>query len=83
MSDFNGKSAEKKPVARYMVTISEEPNKVVAFDVAAKSLARDIQFYYNKGFAELEITRENTSLVSYKIVPVIARQKQQQMMKQE
>src|SRR5215212_1594093 len=43
MSDFNGKSAEKKPVARYMVTTPEEPDKQVAFDVTAKRLASEIK----------------------------------------
>jgi len=78
VSDFGGKSAEK-PVARYMVTTPEEPNKPVAFDVTAKSLACDIQLYYDKGFAELEITKKNSSPIKYLVVPVIARQKQQQM----
>jgi hypothetical protein len=79
MTDFGGKSAEKKPVARYLVTTPEEPNEEKSFEVTSKRLAGDIQALYEKGFAELEITKLETNPVSYRTVPFIVRQQQKQM----
>ena len=79
LSDFNGKLANPVPVARYMVTTPEESKEEQALDVTSKRLAADIQAYYGKGFTELEITRLDTNPVSYRIVPVVAREQQKRM----
>jgi hypothetical protein len=67
------------PVARYVVTTPEEPKEQQDFDVKSKRLAGDIRAYYEKGFTELEITRLNTNPVSYRLIPMTAREKQQHM----
>lgn len=77
MTDFGGKVSEKKPAARYMVSTTSEPNEQVAFDVTSKRLAAEIQYYCDKGFNELEITKRNTSPISYRVVPLMARERQQ------
>jgi hypothetical protein len=77
-SDFKGKAPKPVPVARFLVTTPQEPKEEVAFDVTSKRLAADIKAYYDKGFAELEITRLDTNPVSYRVIPMIARQQQQQ-----
>jgi hypothetical protein len=78
MTDFGGKLSEKVPSARYLVTTPQEPNEAQAFDVTSKRLARDIKAYFERGFTELEITRQNTNPVSYRVIPVVARQQQPQ-----
>jgi hypothetical protein len=79
MSDFGGKLKEKKPIARYMVTTPEESKEEQVFDVTAKRLASEIQFYYGRGDKELEITKLNTSPVSYRVIPMIARERQRSL----
>jgi len=79
MSDFGGKSAEPKPVARYLVTTPEEPNEEKSFDVTSKRLAAAIEANFARGITELEITKLATNPVSYQTIAVIAREKQKQM----
>lgn len=82
-TDFGGKLAEKVPAARYIVTTSEEPNKEQVLDITSKRLARDIQAYYERGFTELEITKLGTNPVSYRVIPNVTRERQQQMGQQQ
>jgi hypothetical protein len=80
MDDFGGKAANKVPVYTYAVTTPDKPNEEQDFDVTSKRLGADILAYYEKGFVELEITRLDTNLVSYRVIPMIARQQQQQQL---
>lgn len=80
MTDFKGKSRKGKvPVYSFAVTTPEEPNEEIDFDVTSKRLGSDIKAYYEKGFAELEITKLGTNPVSYRVIPMVARQQQRQM----
>lgn len=76
MSNFGGKLKEPKPVARYLVSTLDEPKEQKALDITSKRLAGDIQAYFVKGFAELEITRIDGNPVSYRVIPNLARERQ-------
>jgi hypothetical protein len=77
-SDFNGKSKKGKiPVYTYAVTVPEEPNVEYDFDITSKRLGADIVAYYEKGFTELEITKLSTNPTSYRVIPLMARERQQ------
>jgi hypothetical protein len=76
MDNFKGKAPKPVPVYTYPVTTPDKPGEEEDFDVTSKRLARDIQAYFDKGFAELEITRLDTNPVSYRVIPMIARQQQ-------
>jgi len=83
MDDFKGKAPKPVPVYTYVVTTHDKPNEEKDFDVTSKRLAQQIQMYYDKGFPELEITRQDTNPVSYLVVPNLAGQQQQLMTKRQ
>jgi hypothetical protein len=75
-TDMGGKLDEKIPVAKFVVTTPEEPNNEQEFDVTSKRLAATINANYERGFANLEITKQNTTPVSYLVIPAAAREAQ-------
>jgi len=77
MSNFGDPSKEPKPVARYLVTTpkEEQPNEEKTFDVTSKRLASLIQANYERGFTELEITKQNTTPTFYQVITIYCKTK--------